>query len=159
MTSPQQRQRDPQSLGRGVEVAFVMFAGAGCVLGLASALFGGGWVWPAGADTIGQVLVRLLAGHPGRGLPPELTSRVPGPTAVYAGVAVVEVLTVLPATVAGTVFCATAVRAMPAGAWPPRRGRRRPGPRPTAAGQADHPTRTCERLEPVPITEHLPTRP
>jgi len=75
MTMPSQRQRDPVPWSRGGEVALVAIAAVllalalAALLGLAlaSACFGGGWVWPHGADTIGRVLGGLLSGHPGRG--------------------------------------------------------------------------------------------
>lgn len=93
-------QRDPQPLGRAGEVALVLLAGAAVLLGVAalaglgaaSALAGGGWVWPDGTENIGRALAGLLSGHPGRGLPPELAARVPGPAAVYWAVAVSELL-------------------------------------------------------------------
>ncbi len=111
MTSPTQR-RDPQPMGRGGEVALVALAGVLMLLGLAAlaglgaaaALAGGGWVWPHGSDTIGSVLGGLLTGHPGRGLPPELAARVPGPVAVYAGVAVAELVMLAVAGVGGVLF-------------------------------------------------------
>ncbi len=111
MTSPQQR-RDPQPLARGGEVALVALAGvlmlvgmtALAGLGAAAALAGGGWVWPHGSDTIGVVLAGLLSGHPGRGLPPELAARVPGPVAVYSGVAVAELVMLIVAGVGGVLF-------------------------------------------------------
>ena len=70
MASPQERYRDPQPLGRDAEIALVVFCGVLVVLslaaltglGVASALAGGGWVWPTGGDTIGQVLAGLLSG-------------------------------------------------------------------------------------------------
>lgn len=111
MTSPQQR-RDPQPMGRAGEVALVTLAGVLLMLGLAalvglgaaSALAGGGWVWPHGSDSIGAVLGGLLSGHPGQGLPPELAGRVPGPTAVYSAVAAAELVMLTLASGAGVLF-------------------------------------------------------
>lgn len=109
MTSPARQGRDPQPLGRAGEVALVALAGllltlslAALVgLGAASWAVGGGWVWPRGSDTIGAVLGGLLTGDPGAGLPPELVDRVPGPVAVYTGVAIAEVLLAVVGTTAG----------------------------------------------------------
>lgn len=111
MTSPQQR-RDPQPMGRGGEVALVALAGVLMLLGLAalaglgaaSALAGGGWVWPHGSDSIGAVLGGLLTGHPGQGLPPELAGRVPGRAAVYSGVAAAELVMLALAGAGGVLF-------------------------------------------------------
>ena len=98
MTIGQQRQRDPYPVGQGWEVAVAVLGGALLAIGLAallglgvaSAVWGRRWVWPHGADTIGRVLGGLLAGHPGRGLPPAQASEVAGPFAVYTCVAVCE---------------------------------------------------------------------
>ncbi len=98
VTGPQQHRRDPQPVGRGAETAAAALGGVLLLLalaaltgqGAASALFGGGWVWPHGTDTTIGVLGGLLAGHPGRGLPPGQASRLPAPAAVYAGVAAAE---------------------------------------------------------------------
>ncbi|CCH88527.1 Putative conjugative transfer gene complex protein [Modestobacter italicus] len=109
MTSPSQRRRDPQPLSRGWEVAV---AGAGGVLlavvlaaltglGLAAALWGGGWVWPHGTETITKVIAGLLHGDPGRGLPPDQLHRLAGPTATYACVAVAELALCSGAAVVG----------------------------------------------------------
>ena len=111
MTSPQQR-RDPQPIGRSGEVALVALAAVLMLLGFAAlaglgaaaALAGGGWVWPHGTDTAGSVLGGLLTGHPGRGLPPELAARVPGPVPVYSVVAVAELAMVVVATAGGVLF-------------------------------------------------------
>jgi hypothetical protein len=59
-------------------------------LGAASAVVGGGWVWPHGTDTIGQVVGGLASGHPGRGLPGPLAARVPDQRYVHGCVAVCE---------------------------------------------------------------------
>ncbi|WP_246080392.1 conjugal transfer protein [Modestobacter altitudinis] len=68
-------------------------------LGLASALWGGGWVWPHGTETITRVLDGLLHGQPGRGLPPEQLRRVARPVPTYACIALAEA-TLLAAAVA-----------------------------------------------------------
>jgi len=99
MTIGQQRQRDPYPVGQGWEVAVAVLGGALLAIGLAallglgvaSAVWGRGWVWPHGADTIGHVLGGLLAGHPARGLPPRQAAKVAAPSAVYACITVCEV--------------------------------------------------------------------
>ena len=102
MTAPYQRRRDPQPVSQGWEVAVAVLGGAVLLLGLAavlglgiaSALWGGGWVWPHGTDTIGHVIGGLLSGRPGRGLPPSQARHVAGPIASYGCVAVCEVVLV-----------------------------------------------------------------
>ncbi len=99
MTTPTRRP-DPQPIGRGWELAVVAAGGALIAvalaalagLGVASVLWGGGWVWPHGTDTVARVLGGLLHGHPGRGLPPDQLRQVAGPVPVYACVAVAEVV-------------------------------------------------------------------
>ena len=99
MTTPFRR-RDPQPISRGWELAAAAVGGALIAvalaalvgLGLASALWGGGWVWPHGTETITHVLGGLLQGEPGRGLPPDQLRQVAGPTAVYACVAAAELI-------------------------------------------------------------------
>lgn len=98
MSAPLRRRRDPQPLGWGWEVPVATLGGALIAaalaaltgLGIASALFGGGWVWPHGTPVITAVLDGLLNGHPGAGLPAAEQQRVPGPAAVYACVAAAE---------------------------------------------------------------------
>ena len=110
MTSPQRR-HDPQPIGQGWEVAVAVIGGALlcfglaalCGLGGASALFGGGWVWPHGTDTIGHVIGGLCAGHPGRGLDPRQEGLVAEPTAVYMCVGVCE-LAVIAMSIVGCVL-------------------------------------------------------
>lgn len=97
MTTPPRR-RDPQPVGRGWELAVVAAGGALIAvvlaalagLGVASALWGGGWVWPHGTDTVMRVLGGLLHGNPGRGLPPDQLGRVAEPVPVYASIAAAE---------------------------------------------------------------------
>ena len=97
---PGQRGRDPQPLGRAGETALVVLCAvllavsltALAGLGAASWLAGGGWVRPHGSTTAAHVLGGLLAGHPGRGLPPTEATRVAGPAAVYVAVAASELV-------------------------------------------------------------------
>jgi hypothetical protein len=99
VTTPPRR-RDPQLIGRGWELAVVAAGGALIAvalaalsgLGLASALWGGGWVWPHGTDTLTHVLGGLLSGHPGRGLPPDQLRQVAEPVPVYACIAAAELV-------------------------------------------------------------------
>jgi len=89
-------------------MAFVVVAGAVVVLawvgaaglGVASALFGHGWVLPASSTDLAAVVGGLLTGHPGQGLPAADAARVPGPGAVYGCVLAAELAALL---VAGTV--------------------------------------------------------
>lgn len=109
MTTPYQRRRDPQPMGQGWEVAVAVIGGtllgfglAGlCGLGTASALFGRGWVWPQGTDTITHVIDGLFAGHPGRGLDPRQARMVAEPLAVYLCVAACELAVIVAAVVGG----------------------------------------------------------
>ncbi len=106
MTTPSRR-RDPQPISRGWELAVIAAGGALIAvalaalvgLGLASALWGGGWVWPHGTETVTHVLGGLLSGDPGRGLPPEQLRRVAGPVPVYTCVAVAELVLLTTAVV------------------------------------------------------------
>ncbi|HEY3717778.1 MAG TPA: hypothetical protein VGL39_24905 [Jatrophihabitantaceae bacterium] len=99
MTMPNQRRRDPQPLGQSWELAVVVLSAAllglalAALLGLgaAAALFGGGWVWPHGTDTIRHVLGGLLAAHPGRGLPARQVRQVAAPVPTYLCVLACEV--------------------------------------------------------------------
>ncbi|GAA4756506.1 hypothetical protein GCM10023328_45320 [Modestobacter marinus] len=99
MTTPSRR-REPQPIGRGWELA-VAAVGGGLIavglaamtgFGLASALWGGGWVWPDGTDMASRVLGGLLSGDPGRGLSPDQLGKVAGPIPVYACVAAAELV-------------------------------------------------------------------
>ena len=81
----------------GALIAVVLAALAG--LGVASALWGGGWVWPHGTDTVMRVLGGLLHGHPGRGLSPDQLRQVAGPVPVYACVAAVELVVLITAVI------------------------------------------------------------
>jgi hypothetical protein len=87
----------------GALIAVALAALAG--LGVASALWGGGWVWPHGTDTVTRVLGGLLHGRPGRGLPPDQLRQVAGPVPVYACVALAE-LVLLTAAVTTAVLTA-----------------------------------------------------
>jgi hypothetical protein len=112
MTSPYQRNRDRQPIGRGGEIALValilivfsLALAALAGLGFAAALVGGGWVWPHGSQTIGHVVGGLLTGHHGNGLPPQLARRVPGAGAVYVCVIAAELLLITLASGGGVVY-------------------------------------------------------
>jgi hypothetical protein len=111
MTPPYQR-RDPQPISQGWEVPVAVIGGAAlgvglaalAGLGIASAVFGDGWVWPHGTTAIGHVLHGVLAGHPGRGLPAAQAGRVAGPAPVYACIAVCEAALIVTAVVAGVLL-------------------------------------------------------
>jgi hypothetical protein len=111
MTMQAQR-RDPQPMSRGGELALVMAAAALLLLalaallglGLASAVWGSGWVWPRGSDTIGAVLGGIMGGHPGAGLPRPLQAHVPGSAVVYGCIAGTELLMLTLAGTAGWLF-------------------------------------------------------
>jgi hypothetical protein len=111
VTTPPRR-RDPQPIGRGWELAVVAAGGALIAvalaaltgLGVASALWGGGWVWPYGTDSVARVLGGLLHGDPGRGLPPDQLRRVAGPVPVYACVAAAELLLVTSAVISAVLI-------------------------------------------------------
>jgi hypothetical protein len=96
---PEQRQHDPDPIGRGWEAALsavliTLVAAALAALvgqGLAAAMVGGGWVWPHGGNgQLVRAFVGLLAGRPGEGLGHADAARLPGTTAVYACVASCE---------------------------------------------------------------------
>jgi hypothetical protein len=99
VTTPPRR-RDPQPIGRGWELAVAAAGGALIAvalaalagLGLASALWGDGWVWPHGTETVIDVLGGLLHGDPGRGLPPDQLRQVAGPVPVYGCIAAAELI-------------------------------------------------------------------
>jgi hypothetical protein len=99
VTTPPRR-RDPQPIGRGWELAVAAAGGiliavalaALAGLGIASALWGHGWVWPHGTETVTHVLGGLLRGHPGRGLPPDQLRQVAGPVPVYGCIAAAELV-------------------------------------------------------------------
>jgi hypothetical protein len=109
VTTPYQRRRDPSPLSQGWEiavaaigVALLGLALAALVgLAIASAVWGRGWVWPHGTDTIGHVLGGLLTGRPGRGLLPAQARRVASPIPVYICVAVCELALVALSITAG----------------------------------------------------------
>lgn len=108
MTTPSRR-RDPQPISRGWELAVVAVGGALIAvalaalvgLGLASALWGGGWVWPRDTETATRVLAGLHSGDPGRGLPADQLRQAAGPIPVYACVAAAELVLLTAAITAG----------------------------------------------------------
>lgn len=112
MTVPSQRRRDPQPLGRAWELATAA-AGSALIfvalaaltgLGIASALFGGGWIWPHGTQTTIHVVDGLLHGHPGRSLSADQEQRVPAPVPVYVCVAVSELALLATAVLVGVLI-------------------------------------------------------
>src|SRR3954454_15433723 len=98
MTTPYQRRRDPTGFTQGWEVAVCVIGlaviglalAALAGIGIAAAIFGGGWVWPHGIDAIGHTLCGLAGGHSGRGLPPHEAGRVAAPAPTYLCVATCE---------------------------------------------------------------------
>jgi hypothetical protein len=112
MSAPYQRRRDPQPVGQGWEVAIAVIGGAllgvGLAalsgLGLASALFGHGWVWPHAADSVVHVLGGIITGHPGRGLDAHQASLVAATAALYLCVAVCELVLIVAAILAGVLL-------------------------------------------------------
>lgn len=94
------RSRDPQPISRAGETALVALCAvllglslaALTGLGLASLVAGRGWVWPHGSATVVHALGGLLAGHPGRGLPPGEAGRVAAPAVVYVAVTASELV-------------------------------------------------------------------
>src|SRR3954447_21753884 len=112
MTTPPQRRRDPQPISRGWELAAAAAGGALVAvalaaltgLGLASALWGDGWVWPHGTETVVHVLGGLLHGDPGRGLPPDQLRQVAGPVPVYVFVAAAELVLVITAVISAVLI-------------------------------------------------------
>src|SRR3954449_8827776 len=112
MTAPSQRRRDPPPISRGWELATAAVGGppiavalaALAGLGLASALWGDGWVWPHGTETVIHVLGGLLHGDPGRGLSPDQLRQVAGPVPVYACVAVAELVLLATAVISAVLI-------------------------------------------------------
>lgn len=100
MSGPNRRRREPQSIDRGWELAVAAVGGVviGVVLaaltgvGAAAALWGGGWVWPLGTDSVTGVVSGLLHGDLGRGFTHAQVRRLAGPVPTYVAVAVAEVV-------------------------------------------------------------------
>lgn len=109
MTAPYKRRSDPTPMTQGWEIT-VVGIGLGLILivlaalagiGVAAALFGGGWVWPHGTDTIAHTLGGFLTGHLGRGLPPVDARRLAGPAATWLCVVVCELVVIVGGIAAG----------------------------------------------------------
>ena len=102
MTTPYQRRRDPVPFTPGWEIAFgavaitllVVALGALLGVGLASLLFGRGWVWPPSLSDVGPVLGGFLTGDPARGYPPHVARLIAPPAAGYASIAVCDAVLV-----------------------------------------------------------------
>ena len=108
MTSPYQRRGDPQPIARWetatalVGMALIGVALAALLgLGAASAVWGGGWVWPHGTGRMVHVIAGILRGQPGRGLPRDRAVRVAPVTAVYACIGLAELMLIATAVIGG----------------------------------------------------------
>ena len=73
---------------------FLLALGALVALGLASLLFGRGWVWPPGVAGAVRELGALVTGDPARGLDDASARRVPGAVAVWVVVVIFELAVV-----------------------------------------------------------------
>lgn len=112
VTAPHRRRRDPTTFPQGWEVVVAVIGlaliglalAALAGLGVAAALFGGGWVWPHGVDVVGHTLGGLATGHPGQGLPPGDAVRVAAPVPTYLCVAACELAVIIAVSVAGAAF-------------------------------------------------------
>jgi hypothetical protein len=105
------QRREPNIVSEGWEIpllvatclAVMLVLAALLGLAAASALFGHGWAWPAG-DAITRTVGGLLAGQPGRGLPPDTRSEMPNAHIVYGCIAATELVAVAVATSVGVVY-------------------------------------------------------
>ena len=112
MTVPCKRRRDPTPMAQGWEIPVVVIGlalimvvlAALAGIGIAAALFGGGWVWPHGTDTITRTLGGILSGHLCRGLPPADARRLAATAVTYLCVGLCELVVVV-----GTVAVAVAI--------------------------------------------------
>lgn len=109
MTAPYKRRRDPTPMTQGWEITivgiglglFLLVLAALSGIGVAAALFSGGWVWPHGTDTIAHTLGGLLSGHLGRGLPTAEAHRLAGPAATWLCVVACELIVIVGGVAAG----------------------------------------------------------
>lgn len=109
MSSPLRRRREPQPVGRGWEIAFVVatvvlgsVAGVALVgIGVAATWWGGGWVWPPSGRDVGAAVMGLLRGQLGEGYPPVDVARLAGAGPTYAVVGIGELLLAAGAVLAG----------------------------------------------------------
>lgn len=100
MSAPNRRRREPQSIDRGWELAVASVGGVVLAVvlaaltgvGVAAALWGGGWVWPLGTDSVTSVVSGLLHGDLGQGFTHAQARRLAGPVPTYVAVAVAEVV-------------------------------------------------------------------
>ncbi|SDG20123.1 hypothetical protein [Klenkia brasiliensis] len=103
MSAPLRRVRDPQPVGRGWEIALIaitvvlsVVAGGALVgVGLAAAIWGDGWVWPATAGDIPPAVAGLVEGHPGAAYPETQVARMAGPTPTYVVVITCEAVLIV----------------------------------------------------------------
>jgi hypothetical protein len=75
--------------------AFLVTLSALTGVGLASFVFGGGWVWPDGVLGAMRELGDLLAGDPARALDHTDAQRVPGLAAIWVTVVLAEAIVVV----------------------------------------------------------------
>jgi hypothetical protein len=87
------RTNDLAVIGVGMAV-FLLAIGAVVAVGVASLVFGGGWVWPSGVAGAASLISGLASGHVTRGLDAPSAQRVPGSAAVWTVVVLVEVIVV-----------------------------------------------------------------
>src|SRR5882757_1713852 len=88
---PVLRPNDLAVIGVGLTI-FGLALGGLVGVGLASALFGDGWAWPAGVDSAAHELGGLLSGRPGHGLEADVARRLPGDVALWVVVVLVELV-------------------------------------------------------------------
>ncbi len=90
-TPPAMRSADLAIITLGAAV-FLLVLGALIAVGLASLLFGGGWVWPDGVSGAVREVGALAGGDPTRGLAAANIRRVPSVGAVWPIVVFVEII-------------------------------------------------------------------
>jgi len=75
--------------------------------GAAAWVFGSGWVWPAGTEALLASVGGLATGHPSAGLTAAQATAVPAAGAVYAVIAIAELLLVAATVVAVRIWWTT----------------------------------------------------
>lgn len=103
MSAPLRRARDPQPVGRGWEIALIAITVVLCVVasaalvgvGVAAALWGDGWVWPATAADIAPAVAGLVEGRLGAAYTEAQVTRMAGHTPTYAAVITCEAVLIV----------------------------------------------------------------